>query len=215
MNIYKPQIYLASSSPRRQLLLDQINIRYKVLLPIIKESPQTRESPVDYAIRIAIEKARYGLNMLNESNHSQHMFSQYKFSQHKLPVLGADTVIALKNKIIGKPGHKADSLNILEQLSGKSHDVITAVALVTEKKEHSVVCRSVVSTSTVTFRQITTEERERYWSSKEPQDKAGSYAIQGMGAIFISNLSGSYSGVMGLPLFETANILQEAGIKIV
>ncbi len=204
MNTAKPQIYLASSSPRRQQLLDQIKIRYQVVQPDVKESPQTGESPVDYAVRVAIEKARCGFDMLS--------LGGVGCSSPVLPVLGADTVVTLDNKIIGKPNNKADGIDMLKQLSGKCHDVITAVALVTQHEERSVIC-TVNCKSTVSFRQITTDECELYWLSKEPHDKAGSYAIQGIAAIFINDLSGSYSGVMGLPLFETAKLLQNFGIK--
>lgn len=198
MNTPDPQIYLASSSPRRQQLLEQINIKYILLHPDLKESPQKRESPVDYAIRNALEKARTGLDMLDNNTHH---------SQLSLPVLAADTVVSLDNKVFGKPANKSDGLNMLEQLSGKSHDVITAVSLVSKNQQRSALCKS-----TVTFREITKEEREKYWSTDEPHDKAGSYAIQGNAAIFIRNLSGSYSGVMGLPLFETASMLQDFGL---
>ena len=199
MNVTDPQIYLASSSPRRQQLLDQIKVRYLLLAPQINETPRPQEPPVDYALRIAIEKARTGRKLQQEATPS----IPY------LPVLGADTVVTSDNNIFGKPKNREDSLNMLEQLSGKSHDVISAIALITRNKEYTAVC-----TSSVTFRHTTPEEREQYWLSGEPEDKAGSYAIQGTGAVFISNISGSYSGVMGLPLFETAKILQESGIVV-
>ena len=199
MNVTDPQIYLASSSPRRQQLLDQIKVRYLLLAPQINETPRPQEPPVDYALRIAIEKARTGRKLQQEATPS----IPY------LPVLGADTVVTSDNNIFGKPKNREDSLNMLEQLSGKSHDVISAIALITRNKEYTAVC-----TSSVTFRHTTPEEREQYWLSGEPEGKAGSYAIQGTGAVFISNISGSYSGVMGLPLFETAKILQESGIVV-
>ncbi len=204
MNASKPQIYLASSSPRRQQLLDQIGIKYQVVQPDVEESPLTGESPVDYAIRVAIEKARCGFDILSLGTTN----SPWPL----LPVLGADTVVTLNNKIIGKPNNKTDGIDMLAQLSGKCHDVITAVALVTQKKEQTVICTTHCKSS-VTFRLITKEECELYWSSKEPHDKAGGYAIQGIAAIFISRLAGSYSGVMGLPLFESAKLLQDFGIK--
>jgi len=193
------QIYLASSSPRRQILLEQIGIHYKLLQPEITETPQPQESPTDYATRIALEKALSGLELLNNSSPALPL----------LPVLAADTVVSLKNRIFGKPKNRADAINMLEQLSGKSHDVITAVALVTNNTQHSTVCKSCV-----TFRQISRKECEEYWLTSEPHDKAGGYAIQGKGAVFISHLSGSYSGVMGLPLFETSNILKILDIEI-
>jgi len=199
MNVADPQIYLASSSPRRQQLLDQIKVRYLLLAPQIKETPRPQESPVDYALRIAIEKARAGWKLQQEAIPSKPY----------LPILGADTVVTSNNTIFGKPENREDGLNMLEQLSGKSHDVISAIALITRTKEYTAIC-----TSSVTFRHTTPEEREQYWSSGESGDKAGSYAIQGIGAVFISNISGSYSGVMGLPLFETAKILQESGICV-
>jgi len=194
------QIYLASSSPRRQQLLDQISIRYHVIHPDIKESPHTGESPVDYAVRIAAEKARSGFRLLS--------LNSTESIRPVLPVLGADTVVSMDDKIMGKPDNKADAIDMLQQLSGRSHEVVTAVTLFTQDQERIINCNS-----TVTFRKISEEECEHYWLSNEPNDKAGGYAIQGIAAIFISNLSGSFSGVMGLPLFETAKLLEDFGIK--
>lgn len=180
-------------------------MRYRVILPNVTESPQTHESPVDYAVRMAIEKTRSGLNRLQAENQPS----------QPLPILGADTVVSLNNRIMGKPKSKAEGLAMLADLSGKSHDVISAVTLITTTEGKQPVENTTVNKSTVTFREITNEEREHYWKTNEPQDKAGGYAIQGVAAMFISHLSGSYSSVMGLPLLETATMLRQSGIKII
>jgi septum formation protein len=124
-----------------------------------------------------------------------------------LPVLGADTTVVLDGMSLGKPQDRAQGLSMLEALAGREHRVLTAVVLVTAATTHCLT-----STSTVRMRASTAQERERYWESGEPRDKAGGYAIQGLGAVFIESLQGSYSGVMGLPLFETGRLLAAAGV---
>ncbi len=190
-----PQIYLASRSPRRCELLAQIGIYPKVMAADVDESPAPEEAPAEYVIRLALEKAKTVRAMLGD----------YEI----LPVLAADTAVVTEHKILGKPADCDDALAMMRQLSGRSHKVLTAVALVDAHK----AC-SRLSVSHVTFRQITAAEALAYWDSGEPQDKAGGYAIQGLGAVFVSHLEGSYSGVMGLPLFETAELLHAAGISI-
>lgn len=190
-----PHIYLASSSPRRQQLLDQVSIRYIVVHPQITEIPEINESPLNFAVRNAVNKARAGKNMIKD--------------KLDLPILGADTVVTLGNRIFGKPEDQTDCINMLEQLSDKSHDVITAIALISESIEYTDV-----SISSVTFRKLDKAECEQYWLTGEPADKAGSYAIQGKGAAFVQQLTGSYSGVMGLPLYETTRLLMKSGITI-
>lgn len=182
-------IYLASSSPRRQELLQQIGVQYRIVKNDVAEVPQSNESPADYAVRIAREKAQAGWDNLPASAQK--------------PVLGADTVVTIDGIILGKPRDKAHALEMLGLLSGRTHEVITAVAIVDEKGS-----RCDVSHSKVTFRTISEAERLNYWQTGEPNDKAGAYAIQGMAAVFVQHLNGSYSGVMGLPLYETANMLQ-------
>ena len=186
-------IYLASASPRRRELLEQIGVRYQLLKSDIPEQPVAGESARDFVLRMAIAKAQAGKDSLVSCTHQ--------------PVLGADTVVVVDNDILGKPLDKAHGLDMLARLSGRSHEVISAVALMGESTNTRL------SVSKVSFRATTTAERERYWQSGEPNDKAGAYGIQGKAAIFISRLEGSYSAVMGLPLYETTELLEQAGIK--
>ena len=186
-------LYLASSSPRRRELLAQIGVCYQVISIDVPEQRAPGESPEQYVQRLALEKARAGHASAGDSG---------------IPVLGADTVVVLDGQVMEKPKDKSDGLAMLEKLSGKTHEVLSAVALVGEKE------KVVMNRSRVSFRATTGQEREDYWNTGEPQDKAGSYAVQGLAAVFISNIEGSFSGVMGLPLFETAELLKEFGIKI-
>lgn len=188
-----PDIYLASNSPRRRELLDQIGVRYGWLSGGIDEIPSPGESPEVFVLRLALEKARQGLTLREE--------------RPPLPVLGADTVVVLDDTALGKPETHEQGVAMLAQLSGRTHRVLTAVALVDGEREASRL-----SVSHVTFREINPEEADLYWETGEPWDKAGGYAIQGRGAVFIERLEGSYSGVMGLPLFETAQLLEEFGV---
>jgi septum formation protein len=187
-------VYLASLSPRRQELLQQIGVHYEVLPVDVDETPAAGESAEDYAQRLALAKAGAGWSLLVEKK--------------RLPVLGADTVVVANGTIMGKPRDRQQAIAMLQALSGSTHEVLTAVAIVAD--------RSLVqlSSSRVTFRVLSLSECEAYWETGEPADKAGAYAIQGLGAVFIARLEGSYSGVMGLPLFETAELLQESGIRI-
>lgn len=188
------QIFLASRSPRRRELLHQIGIRHTLVDVTVDESIRQRETASEYVVRLALAKARAGAAKLSAGD--------------RLPVLGADTAVVADGEILGKPADRYQALAMLRRLSGQTHRVLTAVALVADQTE-SRLCSSQVS-----FRRIGRAEAEAYWESGEPADKAGGYAIQGAGAIFISHLQGSYSGVMGLPLFETAELLVNAGIEI-
>lgn len=187
-------LYLASASTRRRELLDQIGVRYELRPVEVDESRQPREAPRDYVMRLARAKAEtaWGLVAGGESR----------------AVLAADTAVVLWDTILGKPRDRADALAILATLSARTHDVLTAVAL---RKSGGLESR--LSASRVTFRALQPGEIESYWDTGEPRDKAGAYAIQGRGAVFIESLEGSYSGVMGLPLFETAELLARAGIE--
>lgn len=189
-----PDIYLASASPRRCELLNQMGIRFGLLKVNEPESRLSHESAQDYVRRISLKKARAGRQLLSTK--------EYR------PVLGADTVVLLNGEILGKPKNREHGLWMLDRLSGCSHEVLTAISLVDEQE------RTRISKTTVAFRKTSLAERCAYWDNGEPHDKAGAYAIQGLGAIFIHNISGSYSGAMGLPIFETAEILHEAGINI-
>ena len=182
---------LASASPRRRELLAQIGVAHTTAAANIDESVLAGEAAVDYVVRMARAKAQ-----------------AVRGYAGTLPVLGADTIVVLDGVICGKPASAADGLAMLKRLSGRTHTVLTAVALAAGE----AAPQSRLSTSEVTFRCLSHAECLAYWESGEPRDKAGGYAVQGRAAIFIERLSGSYSGVMGLPLFETAELLRAAGI---
>lgn len=192
-------LYLASRSPRRSELLTQIGISFAVLSLDVDETPKKNEKAEDYVVRLAKEKALAGWNT------EQHI-------QNK-PVLGSDTAVVTEGLILGKPVDRDDAIRMLRLLSGKTHQVMTAVALA-NKSEYSTSpeLSFSLSVSDVSFKTLTDEEIEQYWLTGESADKAGAYAIQGRAAAFISHLSGSYSGVMGLPLYETVELLRQAGI---
>ena len=185
-----PLVCLASVSPRRRELLTQIGVSHTVVGADIDESVKPGEAPRDYVLRMARQKAL----TVRERGES-------------LPVLAADTTVVLDNTIYGKPRDRADGMAMLGRLSGRTHEVLTAVALASSNE---VTVR--LSVSTVRFRGLSPEECAAYWDTGEPRDKAGGYAIQGAAAVFIEALSGSYSGVMGLPLFETGELLRAAGV---
>lgn len=186
-----PVICLASMSPRRRELLAQIGVPHAVVAAHVDESLQPDEPPADYVARLARLKAE-----------------TVRKRGEVLPVLAADTTVVLDETVHGKPQDRAHGLTMLAALSGRTHQVLTAVALATGR---GVALR--VNCSSVTFRDIGREELEAYWETGEPRDKAGGYAIQGYGAVFVTALSGSYSAVTGLPLSETADLLREAGIR--
>ena len=186
-------IYLASGSSRRRELLQQVGVPYRVINSAVDEATLKDEAPLAYVSRVAAAKANAGWQARREP--------------HDAPVLAADTAVVLDASILGKPRDRGDALDMLGKLSGRSHEVLTAVALRTAAGLDSRVSRSVV-----TFRSIEAAEASAYWDTGEPLDKAGAYAIQGRAAIFIAELRGSYSGVMGLPLFETAELLRSAGL---
>ncbi|WPX86809.1 Maf family protein [Pseudomonas asiatica] len=184
-------LHLASGSPRRRELLTQIGVPFSVVSAPIDETPLPDESAPAYVERLARAKAAAGLACL----------------EGPAVVLGADTAVVLDGRILGKPENREDALAMLADLSGREHQVLTAVALSDGQRVHSLCV-----TSKVRFRAISAEEAQRYWASGEPADKAGGYAIQGLGAVFVTGLSGSYSAVVGLPLSETAELLGQFGI---
>lgn len=193
-----PQIILASASPRRAELLSQIGLQYRVEVANIDESVIEGERPSLAVSRLATEKAEAIWSYCCDSKREQ------------LPVLGADTIVVdLEGSVLQKPSSRAAAIEMLGQLSGQVHEVMSAVSIVSNRGIHHAL-----STSRVTFREIGEAERSRYWETGEPADKAGGYAVQGVGAIFVKQLEGSYSGVMGLPLFETAQLLKEVGIEV-
>jgi septum formation protein len=181
-------VYLASASPRRSQLLRQIGVAHEVRPVVIDESPQADEAPAQYVLRLAEEKARSLWDSLPGAQ--------------RLPVLAADTTVALEGEILGKPANVAEARSMLSRLAGRTHEVHTAVAVL---HEGEVAAR--VNTSTVSFRDLSAQEIDWYWGTGEPADKAGAYAVQGKAAIFIRHIAGSYSGVMGLPLYETWELL--------
>lgn len=186
-------LFLASASPRRRELLAQIAVPCVTQIASIDETPLPDEPATAYVERLAREKARAALLALGESADAV--------------VLGADTAVVLECQILGKPQDFADCSRMLRALSGRTHQVMTAVALVSAQREEAlVVC------SEVTFRHLDDAEIAAYWASGEPADKAGGYGIQGLAAVFVSRLEGSYSAVVGLPLCETAQLLGDFGI---
>ncbi len=183
-----PALLLASASPRRRELLWQIGVAHRVAVADIDEQARAGEAAPECVRRLALAKA-------------------VKLWQGELPVLGADTAVVLDGVMLGKPRDREDALAMLARLSGRTHRVLTAVALLDRRGSEVRL-----SDSEVRFRQLEPAECARYWDSGEPRDKAGGYAIQGLGAVFVSELRGSYSGVMGLPLLETASLLDAAGV---
>ena len=191
------QIYLASRSPRRRQLLKQIGVSFEMRPVSIDETLEKGETPVDYVCRMARAKAEQGWLSL---------------MQRKLPLrplLAADTVVVLRGKIIGKPDSLAHGRKMLSSLSGQTHKVLTAVAVISKDK-----IQESLSTTTIRFRDISQSEITSYLNGTESHDRAGSYAMQGRAAIFIIKISGSYSGALGLPIFETAQLLEKFNIKI-
>ncbi|HTO44282.1 MAG TPA: Maf family protein [Burkholderiales bacterium] len=195
-------IYLASRSSRRRELLKQIGVSFEVLL--LREGPQRAadfdetplagEAPGDYVVRVAGAKAEAGWARLGQRR------------LMRFPVLSADTTVALDGKILSKPADREEATAFLRELSGKAHQVHSAVAV---KFDHRL--EIALSTTEVAFRELDEQEIRQYVVSGEPQDKAGAYAIQGRAAVFVRSISGSYSGVMGLPLYETSQLLAKFG----
>lgn len=189
-----PFIYLASQSPRRRELLAQIGVAFHLIEVNVDESRKNDESPQNYVVRLAEEKAAKGWGKLSPRD--------------RAPVLGADTVVVIDGEILGKPAGVNEASDMLAKLSARTHEVLSAVCLTNGTP------RTKMNRSLVTFRPIGDSERAAYCATSEPMDKAGAYAIQGRAAAFVSNLEGSYSGVMGLPLFETAALLSDIGIEV-
>ena len=191
-------IILASASSRRQELLTQIGVRFTVRSQYIDESIRIGELANDYVSRMAQEKANSALSALCVTKDSNDTL-----------VLAADTSVVCDATVLGKPLDEADAVDMLRRLSGREHRVLSAVTLSTQDKQ-----RTVLSESRVRFREISIEEAQQYYRSGEPLGKAGAYAIQGYAAVFVEQLVGSYSGVMGLPLFETAQLLAEFSVPM-
>jgi septum formation protein len=184
-----PQLHLASTSPRRREILRSLGVEFEIVKVETDESPRQGEAPEELVLRLAIAKAEAATGA-------------------EL-VMGSDTVVVLDGRILGKPRDLDDAVDMLLALSGRSHSVLTGVALKTPEGT-----RTVLSATDVRFREIGRDEAIRYWQSGEPADKAGGYGIQGLGGVFVEAINGSYSGVMGLPVFETVKLLKSAGIEV-
>ena len=185
------KLHLASQSPRRQEILAALGLRFTSAGVDVEERLLPGESPEAMVLRLARAKA------------------EAAETAAETVVIGADTAVVLGDRVFGKPAARDDCLEILAALSGKAHQVMTGVAV---RSAHGV--RAIVSTTDVTFREIRPDEALAYWQSGEPRDKAGAYAIQGKGGVFVESITGSYSGVVGLPVFETAALLRDAGLRI-
>lgn len=192
----KSTIILASTSPRRKELLSQLGIDCRVWAAELDESPRQGETAAELVCRLALAKAMAVAERLPAK-------------EHALPVLGADTLVELDGQILGKPLDRQDAMRMLNLLSGREHRVLSAVALVDGQRREVRL-----NTSLVCFRELSADEIGAYWQCGEPLGKAGGYAVQGRAGVWIRELRGSYSGVMGLPLFETAELLELAGVRI-
>lgn len=196
MRVAGPFVYLASRSPRRRALLARIGVRFELVHGEVDECPLAHEWAADYVRRLAGAKAAAGHAALGPAAAG-------------VPVLGADTAVVVGGQVLGKPAGEAEALAMLARLSGRMHEVHSAVALATAG---AIAVRS--SVSRVWMRVLSQAEREAYWASGEPLGKAGGYAIQGLAGAFVTRLDGSYSGVVGLPLCETAELLAAAGMPV-
>ena len=188
-----PVLHLASSSPRRRELLTALGLNFSYEGVAIDESALHGEAASDTVLRLAASKAQ----------------TAYDTGKYEVPVLGADTLVILEDRVFGKPGSREEALDMLASLSGRRHQVLTGVALMANGE-----LQTAESLTEVQFREIHPDEAEAYWQSGEPAGKAGAYAVQGLGGIFVSAINGSYTGVVGLPVFETANLLRRAGIEL-
>ncbi|MBO1520395.1 Maf family protein [Oceanisphaera pacifica] len=187
-----PHIYLASGSPRRHELLAQLGITFAVLRPEVEELRHPNEEAATYVARLACDKAKAGLQV----------------APTLIPVLAGDTIVVLDGDVLEKPIDKADGVAMLRRLSGRTHQVMTAMALATPKPQAKGHLLNTVTVCTqVRFRTLSDADIERYWASGEPVDKAGGYGIQGLGGRFVASINGSYSAVVGLPLVETEALL--------
>jgi len=193
MRSIKQQIFLASKSPRRAEILTQMGISFDTICISVPETLAENELCDNYVFRLAQDKAQAGVDSRSEED---------------LLVIGADTVIFFNDQILEKPKNEQDAFNMLTSLSNNTHLVKTAVSVCNRNQ-----CRTVVQTSRVTMANISSSEISDYWQTGEPCDKAGGYAVQGQGAVFIKHIEGSYSGIMGLPIYETARLLNKFELR--
>ena len=199
------KIYLASKSPRRRELLRQIGVEFELLMlrndtprgPDVSEDVRTGEAPADYVARVAKEKAAFAWNIVQSRRLPLR------------PVLAADTTVTIDGEILGKPANDKEAIAMLERLSGRTHQVLTAVSV-----HYTDIAEQVTQVSDVTFSDLTPAAIRAYCATTEPYDKAGGYGIQGLAALFVERIEGSHSGIVGLPLFETARLLRVAGLPL-
>lgn len=194
-------LVLASASPRRKELLGLLVASFQVLPADIDETPYEQEAPTDYVVRMAKEKAHASIKKYQQQATSS--------PQKSAIFMASDTSVVIDGHILGKPASLEESRVMLRQLSGRSHQVLTSLCVSNIEQDHlETLCVS----SEVLFRNLSDVEIEQYWRSGEPQDKAGSYAIQGLGSVFVRSMSGSYSAIVGLPLYEASQLLSQFGI---
>jgi septum formation protein len=192
-------LWLASTSPRRSALLDQLGVAFRACPVEADERVRAGERPEDYVQRVARAKLRDGARRLQARGERSGV------------VLAADTAVVVDDEILGKPAHREAALGMLTRLSGRAHRVLSCVCIGGLAAD-APAARAVTSDTSVWFRVLDRAECERYWASGEPEGKAGAYAIQGLGAAFVTRIDGSYSGVVGLPLCETATLLESTGV---
>jgi septum formation protein len=204
MKLLDKKIYLASKSPRRRELLRQVGVEFELLSlrsdpgrdADVSEDERPGEAAPDYVARVAREKGAFAWNVL----HLRRMPLR--------PVLSADTTVTVDGEILGKPANAEEAIAMLERLSGRTHQVLTSVAL-----HHTGIAEQVTQVSNVRFAKLSPATIKAYCATTEPYDKAGAYGIQGLAALFIEHIEGSHSGIMGLPVFETAQLLRKAGVE--
>ena len=192
------QLILASQSPRRKELLAQLGYQFISQAADIDESVRSNENAKSYVVRLALEKAQTVFSTLSIQQQEQSI------------VIGSDTSVVIDGEILGKPANEADCIATLLRLENKQHQVLTAIAVASQENKNGIISQ-IVETH-VRFKALTVDEIKRYWQTGEPCDKAGSYAIQGIGGQFVTTIKGSYSAVVGLPLYETAQLLSQAGL---
>ena len=205
MKPFERKIYLASKSPRRRELLRQIGVDFELLMlrndPVrgvdVTEDVDERESPEDYVARVALEKGAFAWNMVVSRRLTPR------------PVLSADTTVTMNGAILGKPAGQKEAVDMLEALSGQTHEVLTSVSV-----HYKDMAEQVTQVSKVRFATLSPAAIRAYCATSEPYDKAGGYGIQGLAALFVEHIDGSHSGIMGLPLFETAALLRKAGLPL-
>ena len=205
MKLLDNKIYLASKSPRRRELLRQVGVDFELLMlrsggdrgADVSEEERPGETPAVYVARVAGEKAAFAFNIVQLRR------------MRPRPVLAADTTVTIDGAILGKPADPDEAARMLERLSGRTHQVLTSVAV-----HYANMAEQITQVSQVRFAKLSPAAIKAYCASSEPYDKAGGYGIQGLAALFVEHIDGSHSGIMGLPLFETANLLRQAGIDV-